>query len=130
MTMMNRSFRKRHDRNRPFGGGQLVKKVFFGGVRTPKIAPTPTPPPEGEGLYCEGTAYPQPAKGLRPLNLTRFFDRLKPSFRGRFSAAACTKCKGSECQRRPAVVFLDFPHVLCYNEKNSSKSDVLIFFEK
>ncbi len=27
-------------------------------------------------------------------------------------------------------VFLDFPHLLCYNEKNSSKSDALIFFEK
>ncbi|MBQ8010082.1 MAG: hypothetical protein IJ265_00820, partial [Oscillospiraceae bacterium] len=54
----------------------LSKKSFFWGS-TPKIVPTPTPPPEGEGLYCEGTAYPQPAQGLRPLNLTRLFDRLK-----------------------------------------------------
>lgn len=28
------------------------------------------------------------------------------------------------------AVFLDFLYVLCYNEKNSSKSDALIFFEK
>ncbi len=47
----------------------LSKKSFLG-VRTPKIDPPPPPPPKGGGVYCEGTAYPQPAKGLRPLNLT------------------------------------------------------------
>ncbi len=37
------------------GSPELVKK----GVSFSKLTPTPTPPPKGEGLYCEGTAYPQ-----------------------------------------------------------------------
>ncbi len=64
-------------------GFLLVEKVLFLRVGHPVTAPTPTPPPKGgEGLYCEGTAYPHPAKGLRPLNLTRFFDRQKPPVKG------------------------------------------------
>ena len=37
--------------NNMFPRLSLSKKSFFWGS-TPKIAPTPTPPPEGEGLYC------------------------------------------------------------------------------
>ncbi len=39
-------------------GDQLVKKVLFLRDMHHVTAPTPTPP-RGEGLYCEGTAYPQ-----------------------------------------------------------------------
>ena len=60
---------------------QLVEKVLFLRVGHPVTAPTPTPP-RGEGLCLEGTAYPQPAKGLRPLNLIRFFNRLSHDFGG------------------------------------------------
>ncbi|MBQ2265230.1 MAG: hypothetical protein II341_07480, partial [Oscillospiraceae bacterium] len=67
---------------------QLVEKVLFLRVRHPVTAPAPTPPPKGEGLYCEGTAYPQPAKGLRPLNLTRFFDKLKRRNAAKFNGTS------------------------------------------
>ena len=47
---------------------QLVKKVFFSGVSTPVTAPTPTPPPTGEGLFS-GTSSPNPLCGAIALRL-------------------------------------------------------------
>ena len=77
--MWKTSIRRQFRQNCPAKAGQLVEKVLFLRAGHPVTAPTPTPP-RGEGLCLEGTAYPQPAKGLRPLNLTRFFDRLNPRF--------------------------------------------------
>jgi len=59
-----------------------------------------------------------------------FFDKLNRPFGGGFLLRLHEVQKAANVSGDPPPVFLDFPHVLCYNEKNSSKSDALIFFEK
>jgi len=55
---------------------QLVKKVFFSGVSTPVTAPTPTPPPTGEGLFF-GDFVPEPlVRSYRSAFDFRFFGGL------------------------------------------------------
>ena len=73
-----------NQKNSPVDCFSLSKKSFSG-VGTPVTAPTPTPPPKGEGLFF-GDFVPEPlVRSYRSAFDFRFFDRLKlPSDRKLF----------------------------------------------
>ncbi len=99
---MSRIFWKKYDQNRPFGGGFLLRLHQV--QKAVNVS--------GDSLLpLARSAKAANVSGDPPLPLAR-------------------SAKAANVSGDSPPVFLDFPHLLCYNENNSSKSDALIFFEK